>query len=152
MTAGAYAKDTEVPAEKSRAEIERTLGRYGADHFAYMVAPERASVAFRAGPNTVRLVVPLPEPSRVDGRNHVRSAKELAAAREAEARRRWRALALVVKAKLEAVESGLVTFEEEWFAYLVLPNGSTVFEQAAPLYRQALETGQVVPMLEQGRL
>jgi len=30
-----YAEGTSVPADRSRAEIERTLTRYGADQFAY---------------------------------------------------------------------------------------------------------------------
>lgn len=32
---GQYAKDTSVSVEKSRAEIETTLARYGAESFAY---------------------------------------------------------------------------------------------------------------------
>ena len=34
-----YAARTTVPIEKSKAEIERTLTRYGADRFAYFVSP-----------------------------------------------------------------------------------------------------------------
>jgi hypothetical protein len=36
--------------------------------------------------------------------------------------RRWRALLLMIKAKVEAVESGVVTFEDEWLAHFVLPS------------------------------
>lgn len=34
-------------------------------------------------------------------------------------RQAWRALALVIKAKLEAVDAGIVTFEEEFMAQIV---------------------------------
>jgi hypothetical protein len=35
-------------------------------------------------------------------------------------RQRWRALVLVIKAKLEAVESGITSFEDEFLAHTVL--------------------------------
>ncbi|WP_260842520.1 hypothetical protein [Paenarthrobacter nicotinovorans] len=75
-----------------------------------------------------------------------------AAAKEYEqaVRQSWRALALVVKAKLEAVEAGIVGFEEEFFAHLVLPNGKTVFEEAGAAVAKAYETGQVKPLLQLG--
>ena len=40
-------------------------------------------------------------------------------------RQRWRALALCIKAKLEAVECGITSFEEEFLAHVVMPNGQT---------------------------
>jgi hypothetical protein len=43
-----------------------------------------------------------------------------------EMRRRWRSLALAIKAKLEVVASGIATFDEEFMAHLVLPDGTTV--------------------------
>lgn len=48
---------------------------------------------------------------------------------------------LVVKGKLEAVESEIVTFEEEFLAHLVLPNGQTVGSEVRPMVAQAYETG-----------
>lgn len=55
-----YAKDTSVSVEKSRAEIEATLSRYGADCFAYMAMPERAAIGFRVGGRQLRFVLPIP--------------------------------------------------------------------------------------------
>ena len=51
---------------------------------------------------------------------------------EQEVRRRWRALLLVIKAKLEAVESGISTMDSEFLAFVVLPSGMTFGEWAAP--------------------
>jgi hypothetical protein len=150
MTAGVYAKETEVSPEKSRGEIERTLGRYGATDFGYAVTGDRAQIAFRIGTNTVRMRLAFP-PVEDFARTPTGRARDRTAAaseREKAIRQRWRALALVVKAKLEAIEAGIATFEEEWFAYLVLPDGSTVFEQASEHYRTAIASGRSVPMLE----
>lgn len=149
MTTGTYAAGTEVPAERSRAEIERTLERYGATDFGYMVTADRAQVAFKIGTSTVRMSLALP-PAVDFARtptNRPRKTDAIAAERAKAIRQRWRALALAVKAKLEAVESGIATFEEEWFAYLVLPDGQTVFEQAGDQYRTAIATGRNVPLL-----
>lgn len=41
-------------------------------------------------------------------------------------RQRWRALALCIKAKLEAVECGIVSFEQEFLAHFQMPDGRTI--------------------------
>ena len=43
-----FAADTSVSVEKSRAEVERTLARYGATAFGYMTEPGRAVIMFEA--------------------------------------------------------------------------------------------------------
>jgi hypothetical protein len=45
-TGGRYAEKTDVPAERSRAEIESLLRRYGATGFLSGWADDRAHVAF----------------------------------------------------------------------------------------------------------
>jgi hypothetical protein len=69
------------------------------------------------------------------------------AAWEQACRQRWRALALVVKAKLEAVECGISTFEEEFLAWMMLPDGSTVGDRMLPQLETAYRTGQMPPLL-----
>ena len=44
---GTYAANTDVTSDRSRAEIERILTRWGADEYAYMMGRERAQMAFR---------------------------------------------------------------------------------------------------------
>lgn len=63
------------------------------------------------------------------------------------ARQRWRALALAIKAKLEAVETGIATFEEEFLNYIVLPDGVTVGEFIRPQIETAYATGTMPKML-----
>lgn len=60
-------------------------------------------------------------------------------------RQKWRALALCIKAKLEAVEAEISEFEEEFMAHVILPDGSTVSEFMRPQIRQAYATRQMPP-------
>ena len=62
-------------------------------------------------------------------------------------RQRWRALALVIKAKLEAVETGIATFEQEFLAYIVLPNGQSVGDTAIPAIEAAAAGKDLPPLL-----
>lgn len=62
-------------------------------------------------------------------------------------RQRWRALALCIKAKLEAVECGITTFESEFLAHIVLPSGETMADRALPYIAQAYETNSTPPMI-----
>ncbi len=58
---------------------------------------------------------------------------------------RW--LALVIKAKLEAVESGITMFEEEFLAHIVLPDGKTAGEHVIPAIESSYQTGKVKALL-----
>lgn len=147
-----YAADTSVSVEKSRAEIERILGRYGATRFAYAAEPERAQVVFEAKGRRVRFLVPLP--SRQDkaythtpGRGHKRHPEDAFRAWEQSCRQRWRALALSIKAKLEVVESGISTFEDEFLAHIVLPNGEAVGEWLGPQIEASYKSRRMPAML-----
>lgn len=142
-----YAASTEVSAERSRTEIERLLRRFGATGFAYAWSEHAATVAFHIAGLTVRIAVTLPhqgdpEFSRTPtGRQ--RTARQAEEAYEAECRRRWRALAAVIKAKLVAVEDNISTLENEFLAFIVLPNGQTLGEWAGP----QLAKGEPLPLL-----
>lgn len=148
---GRYASGTEVGADRSRAEIERTLSRYGASQFMYGWDEHRAVLGFVADGRQVRFVLPLPD--RDDREFHrtptgrPRAKTSAAAAYEQAVRQRWRALALVIKAKLEAVETGIVAFEQEFLAHLVLPDGSTVGDAVAPRLAEAYDSGTTPALL-----
>lgn len=145
-----YAANTEVPAEKSRMEIETTLRRYGADSFMYGWDDEKAAVRFRAHDKFVAFVLPLPD-RKDHSITHVKYANrnwetkrtdaQQGAEYEQRIRQRWRALALVIKAKLEAVETGITTFEDEFMAHLLLPDGQTVGEWFKPQLEEIYAKG-----------
>lgn len=65
-------------------------------------------------------------------------------------RQRWRALNLAVKAKLEAVSSGIASFEEEFLAHIVLPNGKTVGNLLVPQLGRAYLENKMPPLLGYG--
>lgn len=128
---GLYASSTTVDSHQSRAGIERTLTRYGATAFSYGWEVSRAAISFVADGRQIRFVLPLPD-SAFREFTHTPSTQKPRAPKAADAeyekavRQRWRALALVVQAKLEAVNAGIATFEQEFYAHTVLPNGRTV--------------------------
>jgi hypothetical protein len=55
-----YAERTTVSVDQTRAEIERTLKRYGATAFAYASETGRAAVMFEAHARPIRFDLPLP--------------------------------------------------------------------------------------------
>jgi len=146
-----YAESTSVDSGRSRVEIERTLARYGASSFAYGWDQERAMVGFVARDRQVRFLLPMPDRKAAEftltptGRS--RSTTQAETAYEQAIRQRWRALALVIKAKLEAVDAGIVTFDEEFAMHYVLPSGQTVGQWLTPQIDQAYETGGMPALL-----
>lgn len=148
---GNFAKDTVVPVAKSRAEIEALLTRYGADTFASGWDANRATIGFRCRGRFVRFTLTMP--ALAEFKKHPRYKwKSLTDAQaqvklDQEMRRRWRALALVIKAKLEAVATGITTFEEEFLAHIVLPDGDTVGAWMAPQVEAAYSTGKMPSLL-----
>lgn len=135
-----YAKETKVPVDQTRTEIERTLTRYGADRFAYFAAPGRAVVMFEAKDRRIKFDLPLLVAK--PGENEA-SQKT----REQSTRSRWRALLLCIKAKLESVESKIETFEEAFLAHVVMPDGKTVGEHAVPMIARSYQDGSMVALL-----
>jgi hypothetical protein len=146
-----YAERTEVSSDRSRAEIEKTLRRYGASQFAYGWDRTGAVIGFTMEGRQVRFVLPLPDPADAEftrtptGRSRSGSAADTEYERAV--RQRWRALSLVVKAKLEAVAAGIAIFEDEFLAYTVLPGGETVGQRVGPAVAEAYRTGQVPALL-----
>jgi hypothetical protein len=154
-----YAEQTTVPVERSRGEIESTLARYGADQFLYGWDAEKAIIRFRAHGRHIAFVLELPDRTdakfrRTPGGRRQRTAEQMYTAWEQECRRAWRALALVIKAKLEAVATGITDFESEFLAHIVLPNGQTVGDWLQPQIAEAYTSNQMpaglIPALEAG--
>ena len=94
-----------------------------------------AHITFRHGETAVMMGLPMPPPGdfRYNARGNERSVEVATKFYDQEKRRRWRALLLVVKAKLEAVQSGISTLEREFFSDIVLPNGRTLSEAIIPM-------------------
>lgn len=147
-----YAAETQVSAEKSRAEIEATLGRYGATSFAYGWSGAKVMVGFAMNDRQIRFNLELPDRNdkrftHTPARGTKRHPSDAEKAWEQATRQKWRALALVIKAKLEAVESGITDFEDEFLAHTVLPDGSTAGDWMRPQIDEAYRTGTMPEML-----
>ena len=132
-----YAQGTVVPVDRSRSEIERQLVRFKAEGFAYGWDGGQEIIGFMYAGKQVRMSIPMPS------RGSYRSEESW----QQERRRRWRALAMVVKAKLVAVEDGIISFEDEFLSYFVLPNGSTLGQVMIPRLDAAAESGDLPPLL-----
>lgn len=147
-----YAENTSVPSDKSRAEIDRTLSRYGATGFMYGWSDKNAVIAFEMKGRRVKFILPLPDKNSKEftetpRRGYLRTPEQIETVYEQAVRQRWRALALVIKAKLEAVEAGITEFEEEFLAHIVLPNGSTIGQFMIPQIENVYRTGKMPPLL-----
>lgn len=152
-----YAKNTSVSVEKSRAEIESTLTRFGASAFAYATQNNKAMLKFQAQDRWIMFILDLPDrydkqfTNRTHG-NRVTSDKlpdqKAYEKWESACREKWRALALVIKAKLVAVQDGITQFEDEFMAHIVMPDGKTVSHFMRPQIQEAYSTGKMPLALE----
>lgn len=155
-----YAATTSVPVERSRAEIEKLLSRHKCSKFMAGVDHDvhRATVQFQAHNRIIKFDIALPDPKdrkyQRDRHGWQRSPSGIEKEVSQEERTRWRALLLVIKAKLEAVESNIATFEDEFLAHVLLPNQQTVAQYIGPTVSQIYETGRMPPerMLTSGEV
>lgn len=111
-----YAKNTSVPISRSKAQIEDTLLRYGIKEFGMGVSPRGDGILFKHDNKIYKINVPNPNPDDYSTDMKYEQSR----------RQRWRVLLLSIKAKLEEIEAGLISFDDQFLAYLALPDGSTV--------------------------
>jgi hypothetical protein len=128
-----FAANTSVPVERTRQEIEAVLQRYGASAFGFMTSGNRSIIAFEAKGRKIKISMTVA--SEADDK----SGKQR--------RQKWRALLLVIKAKLESVDSGIETLEEAFYANIVLPDGQTIYEATRQRVAIAYDSGKVQRLL-----
>lgn len=151
-----FARGTKVSVTGSIDEIKRTVRRFGATEFQYGESDTYGVVAFSAADRKVRFTLAMPDrnaPRFMEAKvnQHAgtqrRSHDQAQALWEQACAEKWRALSAVVKAKLVAVEVGISTFEEEFLAHVVMPDGRTVYEQAKDTIALGYSQGTVRPLL-----
>ena len=149
---GKYAENTSVSVARTKADIEDIIQKYGAQQFVTGYQGSRAAVGFTINDRQIRFIIDLPDKSErkflFTPERGTRRTDE-AAAREWEqaCRQKWRALYLIIKAKLEAVNDGICCFEDEFMAKIVLPDGSLVGDFMRPQIAAAYETGSMPALL-----
>ncbi len=151
-----YASQTTVPLEKTKVEIETVIRKYGASQFISGWSDEAAVIGFTMKGKMVKFFLPMPDPDdkkfrhTATGRWRTPGKRADDAAKrdyDQEVRQRWRALLLVIKAKLEAVEAKITTFENEFLAHIVMSDGRTVAQWAVPQIDIMYATGTMPPLL-----
>ena len=143
-----YAKGTKVPISRTRNEIEAMLAKHGADAFGYATKGNRAAITFEMSARRISMEIPLPEPEdfRYMRNGHERSEREMRTAWDQACRERWRSILLAIKAKLDAVASGITTIDNEFMAHIMLPEGVTVGEWLQPQIDESYRT-KAMPLL-----
>lgn len=148
-----FARNSTVPPERSRVEIESTLRRYGADQFGTMEdqAHGKVSVGFTIGHLRIRVDAPMPksdsEEFTTTDTGRERSESAAYKSYEQAIRSRWRSLLLAIKAKLEACECGISTIDVEFMPFVVMPDGKTLSEHMLPVLAQMADSGKMPKLL-----
>lgn len=153
--AGRYARNTYVSADKSQAELNDLLRRYGANQIAsgWQTLPdgsERALIGFMMQGRQIRMHLDFPS---MDSFNKTQSGRTRTVgtaqvkAYEQEKRRRWRVLVLLVKAQLEAIECNIVKFDDIFLGFTVLPGGQTAGEAASKHLEEFIKMGKIPALL-----
>lgn len=149
-----YASGTGVPVERSKAEIEHVLHRYGADEFAYRTSPRLAQIAFKMHGSAYVVNLPLPNPNYPeflrDPRGRERKPDVAVRFYQQACRERWRALKNYILATLEAVQSGIVTMEQALLSSMLLPDRQTVSKWLGPQLQELEQTGRMPRSLIEG--
>ncbi|HRV80250.1 MAG: hypothetical protein H6830_04500 [Planctomycetes bacterium] len=142
-----YASNTTVSVGRTKAEIEDLLIKHGAEQFVAGWDGFQAVLGFVFNGRHIRFALKLPDKNDRDftmtrARRNKRSPEEAMKAWEQACRSRWRALLLVIKAKLEAVEVGISTVELEFLPWTVVPGrNETVGELIGPQMEKAISGG-----------
>lgn len=123
-----FAATTQVPVERTKAEIEKLVKKYGARSFGVGWQGDQAQVNFVAHERHIRFTIMVPQAAQAQ-------------------RSKWRTLLLLVKAKLEAVDAKVVTFEEAFVGDIVMPEtGRTVWEMTREQIKLS-HAGKPAPLL-----
>jgi hypothetical protein len=144
-----YASKTSVSVDKSVGEINKTLQRYGCSEFMHGQKDDKALIQFELEHRRIRFVLPLPDKLKYskDRRGKNKPVEKAMKDWEQASRQSYRALALVIKAKLEAVQAEITTIEAEFLAHIVLPDGTTFGAWASPQIERAYATNKMPAMM-----
>ena len=129
-----YAEGTKVTVESSRGEITGILAKHGVTRMGWMASPEGDELMFELHGGQYRLSIIKPTLQGVREQYEAEGGRwnlvyDPQAKVDGEWRRRWRANVLLLKAKLEFIDSGDTTLDRELLPYRVLKDGRTL-EQA----------------------
>jgi hypothetical protein len=149
-----YAQGTDVSIIRSIGELDKLVTKHGATGFAYGRddGTNQTRVMFRIADRMVRFDVAKPniDEFRRTPTGRSRALSEATRLQDAEEKRRWRSLVLVVKALLVGVADGVISLSDAFLPYTVLPTGETVGEWSAPQLDVAYATAQMPQLMPGG--
>lgn len=150
-----FAEGTTISAARSKAEIEVYLEKRGAKSIATYMDEAIYAVLFEVHARRIKFTIPVPTRDdpyiRHTESGRVRDPKAIDQALDRERMRLWRALHLVIKAKFEAVDSNIFTFEQEFLAHMMIPGAThTVFEEVQPALADRYAGLPATPLLQIG--
>lgn len=140
-----FAKATSVPASRTQEEIRRTLEKYKATGFMFGESIGQAMCAFEMNGRRIKFVLALPIAGSPSSTNKYRKMSQDECAQKI--RTSWRCLLLAIKAKLECAASGISTFEQEFMAHIVMPDGQTIGQHIIPQLDESYSSGKMPPLL-----
>lgn len=150
-TGPGYAARTATTKAATTAELEKILAKYGCTSFISGTHEGQATIAFQVSGLNILMRIPLPDVNdkkfthtptgRARDRDGVHAEHQTAI------RATWRALLILVKAKLVGIDQGVTTIEQEFLPHILLPNGQTFSDHVIPQIRTAYATGQIPPLL-----
>ncbi len=130
-----YAQGTKVPVAKTKVEIDTLLARHGATQRAIATDEHR-------GINAVMFTLAVGK-----SRRQVRMELAHSPNSEAQERRAWRVLHMLLKMKLELINNGESTVDAEFLPNVVLPDGRTVLNAFGQQLDQMYRDGAMPPLL-----
>lgn len=135
-----YAEGTPVTVNSSQGEIAKILMTHGVKKQGWMSGPDGDELMFELGGHSFQFRILKPTIKEIY--SLYPNARDSNAKLDGEWRRRWRANVLLLKAKLEFIDSGDTTLERELLPYMLTASGQTVGD---------LITAGKLPMLESGK-
>lgn len=113
-----YAKNTTVTIAKTKIQIQDLLISWGIEEFFFGTSPRGDGIGFKYEGRVYKHNVLMPPDKNIySGRQS-----------EQKVRQRWRILYMSLKMKLEEIDGGGISFEDQFLAMMCLPDGSTVGE------------------------
>ena len=149
-----YAARTTVSIWQTKADIQDLLSKRGATAFTFADSDSGDAALFGCNMEGRRIQFVLTIPLREDyavtptGRRRDRTGQQKEW--EQACRARWRSLLLFIRAKLAAVDSGITTFDNEFLAHIMLPQGRTVGDWLQPQIEAAYSQGKPPAALTAG--
>lgn len=139
-----FAKKTKCSVGRTQDEIRKTLAKHSASAFAFAESIEMAQVQFELKNRRIKMSIPLDVKNKTkNSKGYLMDEKSV----EQSTRTKWRCLLLSIKAKLESIENKITSFDQEFMAHIVLPNGTTVGDLVIPEIEYSYQNNKMPPLL-----